>query len=96
MPAKVVTLPYFGSDTRRSLLQLVSSAVPFFGLWALSYQAMKVSYVLTLLLALPAAGFLMRLFMIQHDCGHGSFFRSRRARDLLGFWIGVLTLTPYA
>ena len=88
--------PYFGPDTRRSLVQLVTSALPFFTLWILAFQSLKVSYWLTLALALPAAGFLMRLFMIQHDCGHGSFFRSRRARDLLGFWIGVLTLTPYA
>ena len=53
------------------------------------------SYWLTLALAFVAAGFLMRLFMIQHDCGHGSFFKSRRVADTLGFWIGVLTLTPY-
>jgi omega-6 fatty acid desaturase (delta-12 desaturase) len=68
----------------------------FFGLWTLAYLALSASYWLTLALAIPTAGFLMRLFMIQHDCGHGSFFKSRRARDLVGFWIGVLTLTPYA
>ena len=44
----------------------------------------------------PTAGFLIRLFVIQHDCGHGSFFRSRGANDRLGRAIGVLTLTPYA
>ena len=88
--------PYFGPDNRRSVVQLLTSAIPFFILWALAFQATKVSYWLTLALALPTAGFLMRLFMIQHDCGHGSFFRSRKARDVLGFWIGVLTLTPYA
>ena len=88
--------PYFTPDNRRSVIQLLSSALPFFGLWALAYLALDVSYWITVALALPAAGFLMRLFMIQHDCGHGSFFRSRRARDILGFWIGVLTLTPYA
>jgi omega-6 fatty acid desaturase (delta-12 desaturase) len=48
-----------------------------------------------LALALPAALFLVRLFMIQHDCGHGAFFQSRRANDLLGHVLGVLTLTPY-
>jgi len=88
--------PFFGADTRRSLVQLLSTATPFFGFWCLAYLSLEVSYWLTLLLALPTAAFLMRLFMIQHDCGHGSFFRSRRARDFLGFWIGVLTLTPYA
>ena len=88
--------PYMGPETRRSLAQLLVSAGLFVLLWALAYQALDVGYWLTLLLAVPTAGFLMRLFMIQHDCGHGSFFRSRKARDIVGFWIGVLTLTPYA
>jgi omega-6 fatty acid desaturase (delta-12 desaturase) len=87
--------PYSGANTRRSMTQLLSSALPFFGLWALAYWALGVGYWLTLLFALGATGFLMRLFMIQHDCGHGSFFKSRRARDTVGFMIGVLTLTPY-
>jgi len=52
-------------------------------------------YWLCLLLALPAAGFVVRLFMIQHDCGHGAFFRRRLANDWLGRVIGVVTLTPY-
>lgn len=54
------------------------------------------SYWLTLLLAIPAAGFQTRLFIIQHDCGHGSFFASQKVNDALGFFIGVLLLTPYA
>ena len=58
-------------------------------------RSLDVSYWLTLVLLFPTAGFLMRLFMIQHDCGHGSFFGSRVARDGLGFCIGVLTLVPY-
>ncbi|MFC1790979.1 fatty acid desaturase [Gemmatimonadota bacterium] len=87
--------PYFGPDTRRSLGQLLASAIPFFGLWILAYQALDVSYLLTLALAVPTAGFLMRLFMIQHDCGHGSFFKTRGARDWVGRIIGVITLTPY-
>jgi len=87
--------PFFGPDTRRSVTQLLITALPFFGFWALAYWALGVGYWLTLLFALAATGFLMRLFMIQHDCGHGSFFRSRRARNIVGFLIGVLTLTPY-
>jgi omega-6 fatty acid desaturase (delta-12 desaturase) len=87
--------PYWGADTRRSVIQLLGSAIPFFALWILAYKALAVSYWLTLLIAVPTAGFLMRLFMIQHDCGHGSYFKSRRARDWVGFWIGVLTLIPY-
>src|SRR5207245_11701004 len=54
-----------------------------------------VSYWLTLLLAVPAAFLLIRLFIVQHDCGHGAFFRSSRAADIVGSIIGVITLTPY-
>ena len=87
--------PYGGADLRRSLTQLFTSAVMFFILWYAAYRALSVGYWLTLLLSVPTAGFVMRLFMIQHDCGHGSFFKSRKVADLVGFWIGVLTLTPY-
>jgi acyl-lipid omega-6 desaturase (Delta-12 desaturase) len=63
--------------------------------WVLMWAALSTGYWVGLLLAVPAAGFLVRLFMIQHDCGHGSFFRRRRANDWVGRVIGVLTLTPY-
>lgn len=59
------------------------------------YFSLDISYWLTLLLALPAAGFVVRLFIIQHDCGHGSFFNSRKANDLTGMFCSVFTLTPY-
>lgn len=84
-----------GADTRRSVIQLATTAAIFFALWIATFLSLEVSYALTLGLAVPTAGFQIRLFMIQHDCGHGSFFRSRRARDIVGFCIGVLTLTPY-
>jgi omega-6 fatty acid desaturase (delta-12 desaturase) len=87
--------PYWGADTRRSVQQLLTSAIPFFVCWYAMLRSLEVSYALTLLLALPTAGFMMRLFMIQHDCGHGSFFKSRWARDAVGFAIGVLLLVPY-
>jgi omega-6 fatty acid desaturase (delta-12 desaturase) len=64
-------------------------------LWLLMWAALSFGYWLCLLLSVPAAGFLVRLFMIQHDCGHGSFFRHRAANDWVGRAIGVLTLTPY-
>ena len=57
--------------------------------------SLDVSYWLTLLLSLPAAGFLVRLFIIQHDCGHGSFFASRKANDLVGTCCSLFTWTPY-
>ena len=82
--------------TRRSVWQLVNTAVPLGILWLGAYLGLRFSYALTLALAVPAAFLLVRLFIIQHDCGHGSFFRSPRANDLIGGAIGVLTLVPYA
>ncbi len=87
--------PYWGADTRRSVAQLTVTVLAFIGFWYASYRALEVGWGLTLLLAIPTTGFLMRLFMIQHDCGHGSYFRSRTARDWVGRAIGVLLLTPY-
>ncbi|MCB1036225.1 MAG: fatty acid desaturase [Acidobacteria bacterium] len=88
--------PYKGADVKRSLLQLLNTAPLFVLLWYLMYRSLSVSYLLTLALALPAAGMIVRLFIFQHDCGHGSFFRSTRANNLLGAVLGVITLTPYA
>ena len=80
----------------RSLFQLATSVLPFFGCWALMHASLAGSYAVTLLLAVPTAGFLVRIFIVQHDCGHGAFFRARRANDVVGTFCGVLTLTPYA
>jgi omega-6 fatty acid desaturase (delta-12 desaturase) len=80
---------------RRSIAELAITAVPFAVLWFSMWASLAAGYWLCLLLAVPTAGFLVRLFMIQHDCGHGSFFRQRLANDWLGRAIGVLTLTPY-
>ena len=87
--------PYRMPDTRRSVWQLATAATMYVGTWILMYFSLDVSYWLTVALALPAAFFLMRLFIIQHDCGHGAFFRNTRAADITGFILGVLTLTPY-
>ena len=87
--------PYWGPDTGASVHQLLTSAIPFVVLWYATLRSLEVGYWLTVLLALPTAGFMMRLFMIQHDCGHGSFFRSHAARQWVGRCIGVLLLTPY-
>lgn len=86
---------YGEPDARRSVLQLLITVVPFAALWAAMSLTAEGAYWATLLLALPAAGFLVRLFMIQHDCGHRSFFRSARLNDALGSALGVLTLTPH-
>jgi len=85
----------YGADWRRSLFQLATTAIPFIGLLVAIAAVSRVHYGLSLLLAIPAAGLLVRLFIFQHDCGHGSFFRSRAANDALGRALSVLTLTPY-
>lgn len=88
--------PYAQSSLGRSIFQLLNSSIPFVIMWVLMLISLQYSYWITLALALPAAGFQARLFIIQHDCGHGSFFRSRKANNVLGSILGVLTLTPYA
>ncbi|MPZ38325.1 MAG: fatty acid desaturase [Rhizobiales bacterium] len=79
----------------RGMVELAITAGPLVLLWFLMWATLDFGYWLCLLLAVPAAGFLVRLFMIQHDCGHGAFFRHRLANDWVGRLIGVLTLTPY-
>lgn len=91
----LVLARYRKPDGARGLFELAITAVPFVLIWIAMWAALDVGYWICLLLALPAAGFLVRLFMIQHDCGHGAFFRHRHANDWLGRVIGVFTLTPY-
>ena len=79
----------------RSLIELMVTLVPFVGFWMFAAMAVHHGFWSGMALTIPAAGFLLRLFMIQHDCGHGSFFAHRRADDWTGRVIGVLTLTPY-
>jgi omega-6 fatty acid desaturase (delta-12 desaturase) len=79
----------------RSVTELTITIVPLVLLWVLMWATLDLGYWFCLLLAIPAAGLLVRLFMIQHDCGHGAFFRHRLANDWVGRVIGVLTLTPY-
>jgi omega-6 fatty acid desaturase (delta-12 desaturase) len=63
--------------------------------WFLMFESLSLSYWITLGLSIPAAGMLVRLFIIYHDCGHGSFLKSKKLRDLIGIFIGILTFTPY-
>src|SRR5690606_4604370 len=81
---------------RRSLWQIATSFGGFFAVCAAMYALINVSYWLMLLLSPVAAGFLVRIFIIQHDCGHRSFFRARYANDLAGVACSMLTLTPYS
>lgn len=86
---------YREPDALRSWFELAVTVGPFVILWALAWWSLGVSYWLTLVIALVNAAFLLRLFAIQHDCGHGSFFGNRTLADWTGRVIGVLTLTPY-
>jgi omega-6 fatty acid desaturase (delta-12 desaturase) len=92
---RTLLAPYMGGDNRKALFQLLTTAALFFGGWYLALRSLEISYWLTLLIAVPTSGLLIRLFIFQHDCGHGSFFTSKRANDSVGFAIGVLMMTPY-
>jgi len=86
---------YRSPNSLRGAMELAITAGPFLAIWLLAMIGMYFGYWLSLLLIVPAAGFLLRLFMIQHDCGHGAFFRHKALNDWTGRVIGVLTLTPY-
>jgi omega-6 fatty acid desaturase (delta-12 desaturase) len=86
---------YRQPSTGRSIVEIGITFAPLAALWALAWVTLSVGYWLSLPIALLAAGFLVRLFMIQHDCSHGAFFRHRLANDWVGRVIGVLTMTPY-
>lgn len=87
---------YRDPSTPRSLFELAVTLLPLAALWALAWAALSVSPWLAGALAAVNGLFLVRLFIIQHDCGHGSFLPNRRAQDWVGRCLGVLTLTPYA
>lgn len=86
---------YRNPSTRRSVLELVVTLVPFVLLWILAWVALSISYWLAFGIAVLNGLFLVRIFVIQHDCGHASFFNNRTAQDWVGRVLGVLTLTPY-
>jgi acyl-lipid omega-6 desaturase (Delta-12 desaturase) len=93
--AKILA-PYRLPNGSRSIFELAVTAGAFAMFWVLMWTALAVGYWLCLLLAFPTACFLMRLFMIQHDCGHGACFMRRATNDWVGRIIGVVTLTPYS
>ena len=79
----------------RSVFELGVTLIPFALLWGAAIWSTSVSYWLTLPICILAAGFLVRLFLIQHDCSHGAFFKSKQMNNWVGRAIGVLTMTPY-
>ncbi len=92
---KSLVAKYQKSNAVKSIWQITNSFLPFIALLYLMYLSLGFSYWLTLLLALPTAGFVTRIFIIQHDCGHRSFFNSRKANNATGFLLSIFTLTPY-
>jgi omega-6 fatty acid desaturase (delta-12 desaturase) len=86
---------YARPDLGRSLLDLATSVVPYLALSAAMLMALKVSYLLVLLIAIPASGFLVRTFILFHDCSHGSFLPSRRANAWLGMALGLFVYSPF-
>jgi acyl-lipid omega-6 desaturase (Delta-12 desaturase) len=86
---------YRSPDLKRSVWQLVISSIFYLIGWYLMYLSLSVSYWLTLALAIPTAGFMVRLFIIFHDCGHGAFFKSSQANNFWGMLLGFFVFTPY-
>jgi len=87
--------PYAQADVRRSLVCLATSVVPYFALLAAMWLLLPFSYLLVLLLAIPASGFLMRTFIVFHDCSHSSFMPTRRGNNWVGILTGLVVYTPF-
>ena len=87
---------YRGADSSRSIFQFVTTAGAYFAVCTLMLSCfIGEFYFAAGLLSVLASGLLVRLFIIQHDCGHGSYFKTRRANDMVGRFISILTFTPY-
>lgn len=97
-PLRTLIAPFTRADDRRAWFQLVTTGLLFIAGWSVMAIGVRLawSYGLVLLLAIPVAGLFIRLFILQHDCGHGSFFTSQRLNDTVGRAIGVVTLMPYS
>jgi omega-6 fatty acid desaturase (delta-12 desaturase) len=92
---RAVIARYQQPSTARATWQIINTIVPYALLWYLMYWLKDISLWLTIPFAVVAGGLLVRVFIIFHDCGHGSYFKSRWANDIVGFIAGVLTSTPY-
>jgi len=86
---------YWEPSALRSIIELIITGAPFILLWAAAWWALSISYWLSLAISIPAGAFMVRLFLIQHDCGHGAFFKKKVFNDWIGRILGVFTLTPY-
>jgi omega-6 fatty acid desaturase (delta-12 desaturase) len=87
--------PYQSSELRSSLWQMITSIGAYFVMWYICYRSLEISYLLTLPLAVIGGLFGMRVFIIFHDCGHGSFFKNNKWNHIVGVITGIITFTPY-
>jgi omega-6 fatty acid desaturase (delta-12 desaturase) len=92
---KAIGAQFQRPSTARATWQLINTIVPYVLVWYGMYRALEISIWLTVPLAVLAAALLVRVFIIFHDCGHGSYFSSRRVNDAVGFITGLLTFSPY-
>ena len=92
---RAAVAPYARANTMRAAADLATSVVPYLALVALMLTLVNVSYLFVLILAVPAAGFLTRTFLVMHDCAHGSFVPSRRANTWLGIAVGLITMQAF-
>jgi len=88
-------MPYANAETRASIIQLLNTILPFFVFWFLAYQTLSISFWLSLPFSVITAGFMIRSFIIFHDCTHGSFFRNKKLNDFCGTFTGVITHFAY-
>lgn len=88
-------MPYANAETRASIIQLLNTILPFFVFWFLAYQTLSISFWLSLPFSIITAGFMIRTFIIFHDCTHGSFFKSKKLNDFFGTFTGVITHFAY-
>jgi omega-6 fatty acid desaturase (delta-12 desaturase) len=88
-------VPFEKSDVKSSIKQIINTIPPFFLLWFLAYQSLSVSIWLTFAFAVLAAGFVVRIFIIFHDCCHGSFFKNKKVNYILGTITGIITMFPF-
>jgi len=91
-----IVMKYNHPDLSKSIWQILNSVIPFMLLYYAMYRSLEYSYIYTLLLAVLASGFLIRIFIIFHDCGHRSFFKSKKVNDIVGKIMGILVFTPYS
>lgn len=92
---RAILAQYREPSLRRSLTQVTTTFVLLFGCWTAMYFLLDVSFWLYLLVMVPAAGLMVRVFVLQHDCGHCSYFKSKLANDVLGMICSMITMTPY-